>query len=287
MAVKIIERFASKCPCWTTNLAQQGLAPTDPKADSRYQQYYSLFKAGKIKLMLHSLGCPRASADYQADKWNSPSNDAGVCHAVVDSNDGYTRQTLRWDMRGWHCGGSGNNTHIGVEMCESDQIRYTSGAKFEILNKSKAQAHCRTAYNGAVELFAFLCIKFGCDPLKDICSHKEGGKAGIASGHVDPEHYWTGLGMPYTMDTFRAAVKAKVDAETAADPTPTPQPENPPTGFLGFPDVPEDAWYADALKWAVEKKIIKPSGKPFKPDAPLTKASAIVLLRRLYNALKN
>ena len=27
-------------------------------------------------------------------------------------------QTLPWNMRGWHCGGSGNDTHIGIEICE-------------------------------------------------------------------------------------------------------------------------------------------------------------------------
>ena len=34
---------------------------------------------------------------------------------------------------GWHGGGSSNNTHIGVEMCEPACIKYTggAGAKFE------------------------------------------------------------------------------------------------------------------------------------------------------------
>ena len=30
--------------------------------------------------------------------------------------------------RGWHGGGSSNNTHIGVEMCEPGCIKYTVGA---------------------------------------------------------------------------------------------------------------------------------------------------------------
>ena len=29
-----------------------------------------------------------------------------------------TYQTLPWDHRGWHAGGSANNTHIGFEICE-------------------------------------------------------------------------------------------------------------------------------------------------------------------------
>lgn len=205
--MEIIERFATKCPCWANNVYQQSIGPDHPDADSRYQQYY----AGKKRLMLHSLGCPRASADVQADKWNQTTNNNAIAHAVIDSNDGNVRQTLRWDFRGWHCGSPGNNSFIGVEMCESDAIRYTSGAKFEVLDKAKAQRHCRTTYTSAVELFAKLCLMFNCDPLTDILSHNEGRLQGIATAHVDPEHYWNGLGMGYTMDGFRAAVKAKVD----------------------------------------------------------------------------
>lgn len=214
--MEIIERFATKCPCWATNLFQQGLDPGDKRADSRYQTFYRLFKQKKIKLMLHSLGCARASADYQAERWNSASNDAGICHGAIDSNDGNFRQTLRWDMRGWHCGRSGNDTHIGIEMCESDEIVYRTDKPwlFTFKNKERAQQHCRTAYKGAVELFAYLCKMFGCDPLTDICSHKEGHAMGIASNHGDPEHYWAGMGLGYTMDGFRADVKSKIEEMT-------------------------------------------------------------------------
>ena len=54
---------------------------------------------------------------------------------------------------------------------------------------------------------------FDLNPLVNICSHREGGKKGIASGHVDPEHYWTGLGMSYTMDSFRQDVKNQMEGE--------------------------------------------------------------------------
>ena len=35
------------------------------------------------------------------------------------------------------------------------------------------------AYHSAVELFAFLCKLYKINPLTGICSHKEGGIAGI------------------------------------------------------------------------------------------------------------
>ena len=48
--------------------------------------------------------------------------------------------------------------------------------------------------------------------MKDIVSHKEGHSKGIATNHSDPEHLWDGLGLPYTMNGFRTAVKAKMTA---------------------------------------------------------------------------
>lgn len=54
-----------------------------------------------------------------------------------------------------------------------------------------------------------LCKEYDLDPLADgvIISHAEGHKRGIASNHGDPEHLWNQLGMGYTMDGFRKAVK--------------------------------------------------------------------------------
>lgn len=165
--------------------------------------------------MLHSVGCAQPSAKVIADKWNNESYDRASVHAFIDANTGDVYQTLPWNFRAWHCGGTGNNTHIGIELCESSWIRYTKGAKFEIINRTKALADCTRSYHAAVELFAMLCLEYKLDPLKDICSHKEGGKKGIASRHVDPEHYWTGLGAPYTMDGFRNDVKFAMEQKEA------------------------------------------------------------------------
>lgn len=166
-------------------------------------------------LMLHSVGCPQPKASVFVNTWNSPT--ASVCpHGVIDGNDGTVYQTLPWDHRGWHGGsgsrGSGNNTHIGIEMCEPACIRYTSGSSFTCSDTEAAKAVVRRTYKSAVELFATLNTKYGLNPLADgvIISHKEGCARGIASNHGDPEHLWDGLGIGYTMDTFRAAVCAKM-----------------------------------------------------------------------------
>ena len=64
-----------------------------------------------------------------------------------------------------------------------------------------------------MELFAYLCKKYGLNPLSDgvVISHREGHSRGIASNHGDLEHLWNGLGMGYTMNGFRQAVKAAMD----------------------------------------------------------------------------
>ncbi len=174
-------------------------------------------------LMLHSVGCPQPKASAFISSWNSPSHDTSCVHGFIDGNDGTAYQTLPWNHRGWHCGsgpkGSGNNTHIGVEMCEPACIRYTSGSSFTCSDTATAKAVVKRTYKTAVELFAMLCEKYSLDPLADgvIISHKEGCARGIASSHGDPEHLWLQLGTGYTMDGFRRAVKAAMGADQKPD----------------------------------------------------------------------
>ena len=173
-------------------------------------------------LMLHSVGYPQPRASVFIDNWNRADYDKACVHAFVDGNDGTVYQTLPWNHRGWHCGkgdnGSGNNTHIGVEMCEPACIKYTSGTTFTCSDVEAAKAVAKRTYEVAVELFAMLCKEYGLNPTADgvIISHAEGHARGIASNHGDPEHLWRQLGMGYTMDGFRKDVKATMK-ETAAE----------------------------------------------------------------------
>ena len=175
-------------------------------------------------LMLHSVGCPQPKASVFISSWNSPSYGNACVHGFIDGNDGTVYQTLPWNHRGWHCGsgskGSGNNTHIGVEMCEPACIRYTSGSNFTCSDLSAARAVAKRTYEAAVELFAYLCKQYNLNPTADgvVISHREGHSRGIASNHGDPEHLWNGLGMGYTMDGFRKAVKAAMDGSGTTDP---------------------------------------------------------------------
>ncbi len=210
--MKLIESFLEKNPCYGANMAN---------ADDRYTTFQ---RRGPIGLVLHSVGCAQPSAEVFAKKWNSTSYDRACVHAFIDANTGTVYQCMPWNFRAWHVGGSANNTHVGVEMCEPSAIKYTTGAKFTITDKEKAFKQCENAYKAAVELFAMLCNKYKLDPLKDgvILSHNECGKRGIGSGHVDPEHLWSGLGIGYTMDGFRNDVKKAMSGASVIQTTTQP-----------------------------------------------------------------
>ena len=191
--MKLVESFLTKNPCYTAGR-----------------------KITVKGLMLHSVGCPQPKASVFINSWNSASYDRACVHAFIDGNDATVYQTLPWNHRGWHGGGSSNNTHIGVEMCEPSCIKYVGGSSFTCSDTATAKAVAKRTYEAAVELFAYLCKMYSLDPLGDgvIVSHREGHSRGIASNHGDPEHLWNQLGMGYTMTTFRNAVKSQLSADT-------------------------------------------------------------------------
>ncbi len=164
-------------------------------------------------IMIHSVGCNQPSAAVFIRQWNKEQPATTVCpHAVIDANCGDIYQTLPWEHRGWHGGGAVNDTHIGIEMCEPACIRYVSGAVFTCSDVPAARRAARKTYDAAVELCAYLCKKYGLDPMERnvIISHTEGGKLGIASSHADPEHLWNQLGLDNTMQGFREDVQRAI-----------------------------------------------------------------------------
>lgn len=218
-------------------------------------------------LMLHSVGCPQPSAEAFVSNWNRPDFKSACVHAFIDGNDGTVYQTLPWDHRGWHCGGSGNNTHIGVEMCEPPCIRYTGGSTFTCSDPTAARTVARTTYQAAVELFAMLCQQYGLDPQADgvMLSHREGHARGIASNHGDPEHLWTQLGLPYTMDGFRADVKAGMSPQMKLDNTPAD-------------------WSREAVAWATENSLLLGDADgDLMLRSPLTREQFCVILKRYHD----
>ena len=125
------------------------------------------YKAGKtIKvkgIMVHSTGANnpwlkrylpndgKIGTNPYGNHWNVPlPGGIQVCvHAFIGKlSDGSiaTYQTLPWNHRGWHAGGSANNTHIGFEICEDGLSDST---------------YFNAVYKEAVELCAYLCKEYG------------------------------------------------------------------------------------------------------------------------------
>ena len=150
-------------------------------------------------IMLHSIGCPQPNASVMAQNFNQyrPNGQSVCVHAFVQ-RDGTVYQTLPWTVQAWHCGGSANSTHIGVEMTEP-----SAG-----MTRSEAAEQIAGTYRTVVELFAELCKQYELDPAQDgvIIGHAEGHRRGVASNHADPELLWRTYDMGYTMDGFRRDV---------------------------------------------------------------------------------
>lgn len=139
--------------------------------------------------------------------WNQhrPSGRQVCVHAFIGKlKDGSiaTYQTLPWNHRGWHSGGSANNTHISLEICE-DGLADAS--------------YFFAVYKEAVELCVYLCKLYNLTE-KDIICHSEGHKLGIASNHADVMHWFPKHGK--SMDTFRDDVKATLRSNVASKKTP-------------------------------------------------------------------
>lgn len=158
---------------------------------TKYMTNNDCYKAGrKITpkgIMIHSTATPGVMAADWFNRWNKPGVDTCV-HAFVDDKGVY--QYLPWNHRGWHCGDSGNNTHISIEICEPKSLN--------------DKGYFEKAWANAVELTAILCKQYGLS-ADTVIGHYEGHKKGIASNHADPGHWFPKHGK--SMDTFRNDVK--------------------------------------------------------------------------------
>lgn len=172
-------------------------------------------------IMVHSTAAPGVKAAAWFARWNKSYaageiNRQACVHAFLD--DIGVCQYLPWDHRGWHAGGTANNTHIGFEICEPAGFKYAGGATMSGYDVEAQEPYFRKVWDNAVELCTYLCLMYGLTETNIIC-HSEGRTLGIASNHADVMHWFPKHGE--SMDTFRAAVKAalaKPDAGSAPEP---------------------------------------------------------------------
>lgn len=222
MSINIVEAIVTANKCYQTG------APLTPRG-----------------IMLHSVGCAQPSAAVFARSFNQfQPGGASVCVHAVAQADGTVYQLLPWEMRGWHCGGSANSTHIGVEMTEP-----SAGMTY-----AEAAEQIAGTYRTAVELFAALCKKYGLDPVRDgvIIGHAEGHRRGVASNHADPELLWRTYDMGYTMDGFRADVAEAMAAKN------TDKEDDDMTRYNTIEDVP--GWARGTIKAMMDAGLIAGTG---------------------------
>lgn len=226
-------------------------------------------------IMVHSTGAnnPYLRRYVQPDDGNLGNNPNGnhfnvplpggrqVCvHAFIGKlADGTiaTYQTLPWTMRGWHAGGSANNTHIGFEICEDG---LTDAAYFA------------GVYREAVELCAYLCREFHLTE-RDIICHSEGHQKGIASNHGDVMHWFPKHGK--NMDIFRNDV-GKILNGTESEELDMTKEEL--VSVTGTGDNPSD-WAREATEWAKANGIMNGDGSGnYGWDRPITREALVTVL---------
>ena len=207
------------------------------------------WKAGRTitpkGIMVHSCGVAQPDVEVFLKTWNVPGYTACV-HAFV--HEGGVVQTLPWNRRGWHAGGSANNTHIGFEICEPAGHTYQGGTMIGY-DVEKNEDYFRKVYANAVELTAELCKIYNLDPLEEgvVLCHSEGCRKGIASNHADVTHWFPKHGK--TMDDFRADVAEAM------------KPEKPAAEYKVYPrmeDVPD--WCRISLRKAMDRGVLKGTG---------------------------
>lgn len=192
---KVNVLMATKNECYKSN--------TD-KSYKYYAECLAFQKNGPEGIMVHSTAANnpylkryvgpndgKLGENKYKNYWNQPDFEKCV-HAFIgklENGTVATYQILPWNYRAWHCGGDGNNTHIGFEICEDDL---------------KDAKYFNAVYEEAAQLSAYLCEMFNLPASKVIC-HSEGYKKGIASNHGDVMHWFPKHGK--SMDTFRGRVQ--------------------------------------------------------------------------------
>lgn len=199
MALNVIKNYLTKNRCYKQNV-----------------------KRTPIGIQIHSIGTAQGTAKAVADYWNQSS--VAACTTYICDADvaGRVYQLLPEDVYSWADAGYGNRNLITIEIAESDFMRYTGGASYEITHANNFKRDILRGYDTAVRLCAEICKRRKWNPQKKlpsglylISSHNEGRMAGLSSAHIDPSHIWPQFGL--SMDTFRQAVANAMKGEYADD----------------------------------------------------------------------
>lgn len=239
------------------------------------------YKRGRTILpkgvMIHSTGAnnPKLSryvgpddgilgVNPNGNHWNNPGISKCVHAFIGKVADGTiaTYQTLPWNHRAWHGGGSSNNSYIGFEICEDNL---------------QSADYFQKAYQEAVELTAYLCEKFGLDPLEDgvVLCHQEGYQRGISSNHADVLHWFPKYGK--NMDDFRRDVYDEIHPKQEEQPVTQDQFDAMMDSWLAARStLPASDWAVDELEEAKEVSLTDGN----RPQSFATRQEVAIMLRR-------
>lgn len=182
--MELIQKFMTRNDCYTANR-----------------------KIKPIGIVVHSTATPGVMAASWFSRWNKSykagETDRQVCvHAFLDDKECW--QYLPWDHRGWHAGGSANNTHIGFEICEPKD--WTTNKEY--FDK---------VYANAIELCVMLVKLYGI-AVENIIDHAQAHRMGLGSNHADVGHWFPKFGK--SIDTFRADVREALAGSSVPAPKP-------------------------------------------------------------------
>ena len=167
--------------------------------------------------MLEILG-----TNIYGNSWNR-SDAQGAVHAAIGKcadNSYAVVKTLDFTQPCWGVAWGAKGTYDGRKKTSSGVIASAPlYVQFEMVEdgKNPSTDHCKKLYNNAVDFCVYLCKLFPTIKIENIISHKEANARGYGSAHGDPEYYWQRVGVSYTMNGFRNAVKKKLEEETQGD----------------------------------------------------------------------
>ena len=246
------------------------------------ENYQSNVKITVEGIVVHSVGVAQPDPQVFVKIFNVPRPNGvqvGV-HGFV-GREPVCYQTLPWNHKGWHCGGTANNTHIGIEMTEPATLTYgvnTATSSYPVVNQSmgiidinptETKAFLTAVYRNMVALSAMLCTQYNLDPLKPgvIISHAEGYQLGRCSNHADPAHLWRYMG--FSMDQFRAEVATHMHMNANPPVTPPePSPKDRPS-----------SWATTPWAWAIQAGITDGT----RPKDIPTREELVTMLYRYHN----
>lgn len=164
-------------------------------------------------MVVHSTASPGANGEAEINYFNThPEREASV-HGFIDWEK--ITQTLEFNIRAWHAGGTANSKFIGIELCEP---------------KGHNDTKFNEVWKRATWFYAYIfvnIIKINTITKDNLMSHYEVSNKWHETTHTDPVAFFKSYGK--TVDDFRKEVQNQIDLmiQPVVKPPITPNPVKP------------------------------------------------------------